>query len=113
MAALSVTTASTDGVTFSATAAAGGGDTFVNNGKTLFYAANGSGGDITVTFTAQNEVTINGTSLSVSDLAVVVEAGTDEMIGPFPTQIFNNSSGAVAVTYSGVSSLTVRPLSMP
>ena len=113
MAALTVQTAATAGTTFSATSAAGGGDTFVNNGKTIFYANNGSGGNITITFTAQNTVTINGLALSVSSLAVVVEAGTAEIIGPFPTQIFNNSSGAVAVTYSGVTTLTVRPISMP
>lgn len=113
MAALSVITAAPGGTAFTTASAAGGGDTFVNNGKTLFYANNGSGGSITITFTAQNTVTIDGQALSLSNLAVAVGAGAAKVIGPFPQQIFNNSSGAVAVTYSGVSSLTVAPISMP
>lgn len=113
MAALSVTTSAPAGTAFTTASAAGGGDTFVNNGKTLFYVNNGSGGDITVTFAAQNTVNVDGQSLTVSNLAVVVSAGTAKIVGPFPAGIFNNSSGAVAVTYSGVTSLTVRPLSLP
>lgn len=113
MAALTVQTAAPSGTSFTTASAAGGGDTFVNNGKTLFYINNGHSGSQTATFTAQNNITIDGQSLAVEDLAVAVPAGEAKIIGPFPPQIFNNSSGAVAVTYSGVTSLTVRPLSMP
>lgn len=113
MAALTVTASAPTGAAFATSSAAGGGDTFVNNGKTLFYINNGGGSSINVTFTAQNDVTINGQALAVEDLVVAVTNGTAKIIGPFPTQIFNNSSGAVAVSYSGVTTVTVRPISMP
>lgn len=113
MAALSVITSAPGGSAWSTASAAGGGDTFVNNGKTLFYVNNGSGGSITVTFTAQNTVNVDGQSLSLSNIAVAVGAGAAKIFGPFPAGIFNNSSGAVAVTYSGVTSLTVAPISLP
>lgn len=113
MAALSVITAAPSGTAFTTASAAGGGDTFVNNGKTLLYVNNGGGSSINVTLTAQNTVNVDGQGLTVSNLVVAVTNGTAKIIGPFPPQIFNNSSGAVAVTYSAVTTVTVAPISMP
>lgn len=85
-------------------AAAGGGDVFVNDGNIVIIVENGSAGDITVTATSTG--TVQG--LAIADPAIVVTAGEERMIGPFDPAIFNNSSGQVALTYSGVTSLTVQ-----
>lgn len=90
----------------SAVAAAGGGDSFVNTGKEFLAVKNGSGGAITVTFVTQ--VTVDGQP--VADLAVSVPAGHTMDIGPFPPGYYNDGSGQVQVTYSGVTSLTVMPV---
>lgn len=86
-------------------AAAGGGDTFVNNGtSTFFEVVNGSGGSITVTFNDTGSVAPTGATQFNADVAVAVPAGQRAVIGPFATARFG---GTVGVTYSGVSSLTV------
>lgn len=107
MATLSVQTISRSAITPSLSAAAGGGDAFnnsgANKGRVFFWANNASGGDITVTFVTQS--TVDGQA--VTDRAVVVEAGTQELIGPFQSGIYNDGSDLVQVTYSGVTSLTV------
>jgi hypothetical protein len=108
MAALTVLTPTISGAPIAVASAAGGGDTFVNNGETLFYVANGSGGSITVTF-ATAGVTNQG--IAIADVAVAVGAGETKLIGPFDPSVFNDSQGRVAVTYSGVTSLTVKPIS--
>ena len=113
MAALTVQTVQINGKLFTTASAAGGGDTFVNDGKTILYIKNDSGGDITVTVAAQNQVTIDGNPLTLEDVPVIVSAGQEKFMGPFPTQFFNNSAGSVEITYSGVTSLSVRPVSMP
>lgn len=89
--------------------AAGGGDTFKNDGRTFFHAKNGSGGDITLTFTTPGK--IHG--VAIADPTVVVTAGEERLVGPFDPSIFNNSSGLVAAGYSGVSSLTVSAVRLP
>ena len=77
-------------------AAAAGGDEFANNGKTFFHCKNGGGTDITVDH----------------DQAVIVSAGFDKMIGPFPTARFDNASARVAVSYSAVTSVTVAAITV-
>ncbi|MFN8493846.1 MAG: hypothetical protein U0350_39980 [Caldilineaceae bacterium] len=91
------------GATFAAVAAAAGGDTFVNNGKTLFYVNNGSGASINVTVTPQ--ATPGG--LTIAPVVVTVPAGGAKFIGPFDSAYFNNASGQVAITYSAVTTVTV------
>ena len=84
-------------------AAAAGGDTFDNDGHTFFHAFNGSGGDITVTIDSP----VDCNQGFAHDVAVVVTAGTDRMIGRFPVGRFHSSC---SVTYSGVTSLTVAAI---
>lgn len=93
-------------------AATGGGDDFVNNGKEFIHVKNGSGGDITVTVTAQRTITNKAGfgPMTKSDSAVVVTAGEERFIGPFPISAFNNSTGKAVITYSGVTSLTIAIL---
>lgn len=83
--------------------AAGGGDVFSNNGRTFLAINNASGSQITVTFVTPR--TVDG--LSVADAAVTVDNNKIGIAGPFDPATFNNSSNQVAVSYSGVSSVTV------
>lgn len=109
MAELTVQEIVITGLEATAASAAGGGDTFKNDGKTFFRAINGSGGDITLTFTTPGKVG----GVAIADPTVVVTAGETREVGPFEPSIFNNSSGLVAVSYSGVTSLTVAAIRLP
>lgn len=109
MAELSVQEISITGLEHTLAAAAGGGDTFKNDGKTFFYVRNGSVGDITLTFTTPGKVG----GVAIADPTVVVTAAEERMIGPFEPSIFNTSAGLVAVGYSGVTSLTVAAIRLP
>ncbi len=94
------------GVDLAGTAAAGGGDSFVNTGVELVAFKNASVGDITVTFVTP--VTVDG--LAVADRTVVVAAASTKLVGPFPPGWYNDtfiSGGAVNMTYSGVTTFTV------
>jgi hypothetical protein len=90
-------------------AAAGGGDSFVNDGtKTMYLVDNASGGAITVTF---DGVGVGPTSAVAfdDDVATSVGAGAQWHFGPFPKARFGSS---VTVTYSGVTSLTVAAVKL-
>jgi len=103
MATLTVVSAAVTGAAYVPAAAAGGGDVFPNDGNTRLLVTNGGGGSINVTITPQN--TVNG--LTLAAVVVAVAAGASKVIGPFPPQYFNNSSGQVVLTYSAVTSVTV------
>src|SRR4051794_5552022 len=79
-------------------AAAGGGDQFQNDGKTMFHVKNGSGGSITVTFASQKSCDQGSTH----NTAVAVAAGAEKMVGPFDPSRYNDANGYCQVTYSGV-----------
>ena len=103
MATLAVVTAAVTGAVYTPAAAAGGGDVFPNDGNTRLLVENGGGSSINVTVTPQN--TVSG--LSLSAVVVAVLASGKKVLGPFPPQYFNNASGQVVLTYSGVTSVTV------
>jgi hypothetical protein len=105
MAVLSVETATVSGLEATDNAANAGGDSFANDGNTFLNVKNGSGGDITVTVNSQ--VTNPCPGQAAADIAVVITAGEERIIGPFNQQAFNNANGQVELTYSGVTSLTV------
>lgn len=96
------------------TASAGGSGDVVDNsdGKTFLLVANGSGGSINVTVTAQVSSLNTAThgTLTVSSNVVAVAAGASKLIGPFPKQAFNNSSKQIAISYSSATSVTVAAL---
>lgn len=110
MATLTVVTTTLAGTAAAAASCAAGGDVFPNNGKTLVEITNGSGGSLTPTFAATG-VLANGAT--IASVATAIAAGITRVFGPFPPELFNNSSGQVAITYSGVTSLTIRCISMP
>uniref|UniRef100_A0AAU2A2A8 Uncharacterized protein n=1 Tax=Streptomyces sp. NBC_00093 TaxID=2975649 RepID=A0AAU2A2A8_9ACTN len=90
-----------------ATAANAGGDTAEVGNRRFLYVNNGSGGSITVT------IATPGTSsgFAISDGTYAVAAGKTAII-PLVND-FRGSNGRAAITYSGVTTLTVRPFELP
>lgn len=109
MAALTVQKIAKAGVIPTYVSAAGGGDTFVNDGETFFHVKNGGTASITVTFDAVGKVQ----GLSITDLDVTVANASEKMIGPFPRQIFDQGTTGVGVSYSGVTTVTVAAVALP
>jgi hypothetical protein len=109
MAALTVQTASLGtSLTPTFAAAAAGGDTFANNGRTFLYVKNGSGAPITVTVNS-----LVSCNFGVDhDITITVPAGSEEMSGKFPVNRFNSSAGSASITYSDVTSLTIAAISI-
>jgi hypothetical protein len=107
MAVLTVQDMSLAGVTDALVAAAGGGDSFDNNGLCLFVVNNASGGAITVTFDDPQSPNPGNAVAFNPDVTVSVPAAGRRTIGPFPPFRFNDPNGRVQVAYSGVTSLTV------
>lgn len=105
MATLVVQETTVPGVALSANAAEVGGDTFPNDGRTIFKAINGDVSSTTITFVTTQ--TVGSAGLAVADNDVAVTAGADKICGPFPVETFGKT---VAVTYSSVTSLTVDTL---
>lgn len=105
MADLATQNISRAGIVPSFSAAAGGGDKFIPDEDTYIEAINGSGGAITVTIATPK--TVDGEA--IADRAVSVAAGARRKIGPFPKSLFADpaDSGKAAITYSGVTSLTI------
>lgn len=115
MAALSIQSIVETGIVPSFTAAAGGGDTFVNDGNVYLHVKNGGGGSITVGITAQKtSATVPGRgTLTKANGGGAVAAGAEKLFGPFPPTSFNNASGQCAVTYTAVTSVTVGAFKLP
>lgn len=106
MATLTVQTIDLDGLAASYAAASGGGDVFPNDGETSLHVLNGGAGSITVTVAAQSPCN-QGT---LHDSVTTVGIGAEAFIGPFEKKRFNNTSGQAAITYSGVTSVTIAAI---
>ena len=105
MATLSVATIIRAGIVPAYTSCSAGGDKFTNDGKTFVHLRNTtSNATRTVTFVTPK--TISG--LGVADHAVTMSAASERIVGPFPKDTFNSTSGFVAMTYSAVTNLTVQ-----
>jgi hypothetical protein len=97
-------------VTYSA--AAGGGDTADNGGSTFLHIKNGGGSEITATITAQTtsvESSIYG-DLTKANASIAIAGSGEAFIGPFKPSAFNDGDGEIAITYSGVTSVTIAAL---
>lgn len=106
--ALTVTDITKSGVDSAATleAANADGEKFYNNGRTFVEVLNANAADCTLTF--QTPRTVDG--LAVAEHTVVVSQNERMLIGPFPTQTFNQTStdaGMVYMDYSAVTDVTV------
>ncbi|MFJ9381881.1 hypothetical protein [Streptomyces sp. NPDC101455] len=90
-----------------ATAAAVGGDTAEVGPRRFLYVNNGSGSSLTVTLATPG--TVSG--LAVADPTYVIAAGK---MGLIPlAAVFRGTTGRAAITYSAVTTVTVRPFELP
>lgn len=71
----------------------------LNDGHVFIEAANTGGGAQTITIVTPNTVDDDGgaTGLAINDFSVSVSAGTTQLIGPFPPELVNQSTGFVAI----------------
>ncbi len=86
------------GITFQT--AAGGGDVFPNDGKTILVFWNDDAALAVVTVTAQ-DTTATGVgfgAVTKADAVKSIAANTADVMGPFPTSAFNTAAAQVAVT---------------
>lgn len=122
MAALSIqalTSVTGGGLQYTYASAASGGDTFANDGRTFLLVKNANASTRTVTADAVASLDKPGFgTVPISDSVLTVPgSGTNgglTMWGPFPPERFNNSSGAVALTYSdSAADLTIAAVRMP
>jgi len=92
--------------------AAAEGHSIENNGKIILHVCNDSEQDITVTI-------LSGyvrAGLKLADRIVNVAAGTSVFIGPFATDIYNQTDGGagqIYVDYSATEDVTVAALLIP
>lgn len=110
MAAITVQTVVIGGLvdpTFTAATAAG--DTFTNNGKTMYYVKNAGGGTIVVTFDDVNSIAPSGSKAFNADVDVTLLTTEEAMCGPFPSTRFGTN---VAVTMDVDTSVTVAAISI-
>lgn len=90
-------------------AAASGGDTFLNNGRTFIYAKNANVG-------ASRTITVN--SLTNCDqgedhnITITVPLSSEELSGPYPPNRFNSPTGVVTMTYDSEADLTIAIISI-
>jgi len=110
MAALALTEVPIDGgladVAGAAVAAAGGGDTAAVGPGRFLYLSNGGGSPVTATVASPG--TVKG--LDVENPALVVAAGEIGLL-PLP-RFLAGTAGRAAITYSGVTSVTVAVLEL-
>ena len=85
--------------------AAGGGDEFTVAPNTFLHVKNGSGGDIVMTVNSL----FNCDQGSDHNSVTTIEAGEERMVGPFEDKRRwgDSSTGRAAITYDGVTSLTI------
>lgn len=92
-----------DGLTPAMSAAAAGGDEFVNTGREFIIVR--TAGTATVV-TAATPQTVSG--LPVGDETYTLPATGERLVGPFPVGTFNNqTTGRVALTYTAVTGVTL------
>jgi len=108
MAELSVQQTGLTGLSPVFSAADVGGDTFVNDGRTVLYVQNGGAVDTTVTVDSPTPCNYG----YEHDVQVTVPAGEERVIGPFRQDRFNDDNGRAAVAYSEVTLVTVAALSL-
>jgi|SRR6478672_12144949 len=106
MALLAVQVVSQAGITPTYAAATGGGDTIPTGDTYVLICKNGGGSPITVTLDVQPGTTPAGDVYP--EHIVTVPNGSEKWIGPLTPSIYRNpSTNTCAVTYSGVTTVTV------
>lgn len=108
MAALSAQPVTTGGLKPTYAAAAGGGDTAPVGTGMVLHVVNGGGGAVTVTVVTPG--TADG--LAIADTAQSVPAG-GHLFVPLRAVYRSPVTGRAAITYSGVTTVTVAVLQLP
>ena len=99
----------TTSLTPSFAAASATGDYFQNNGKILLYFKNASVAEArTVTISAQAECNQG----HEHDITVTVSTSSEEIVGFFRMNRFNDKDGRVQITYDNHADLTVAAISV-
>lgn len=111
MADLTIQTIVRTGLNPSFSAAAAGGDTLTNDGRTFLHVKNGDASEHTVTIASR--VTNAPAGTTVSNLAVAVPAGGERLIGPLQKSAFNNAQNKVSLSYDAVTSVTIAAVKLP
>lgn len=92
------------GITPSFTAANTDGNFFDNNGRCFIEVKNTAVTSVDVTLATPGLVD----GLAIADRIVSVVGTTgDKMVGPLPTNIYNDASGRVNLTYSHVTNVVI------
>lgn len=102
MATITPVTVDTTGAAVTYTAASGGGDTIANAAGATLRVKNGGVGSINVTLTGAKACSQGSTH----DKVIAVAAAAEKAI-KIPSQCVHTDTGACAVTYSGVTTVTV------
>lgn len=105
MAVLSVVAISITPAATTMVAASAGGDSFRNTGRERFRVRNGGGATITATVAATSPVGCPAGNLH--PIAITVPAGQERCVSNLDPNRFNDESGQVTVSYTGVTSVTV------
>lgn len=105
MAALTVQTVTSAGLSVQTDGVAAdvAGDTYQGTGKEILSFHNGDVSATTVTITTPQVVD----GLAVADQTISVAAGETEVAAFFPIATYNDAGGAVNISYSSVTSLSV------
>lgn len=81
-------------------------DVFTNNGRTILEVTNGSGSELTVSFTMTK--TVDGETPGPKQ--VTIANGATKVIGPFSKDFYNDANGQVTVAYDEQTSVTAKCL---
>lgn len=99
-----VTTVSRAGVDMVGEAADAAGDEWPNTGSEFVQVFNGSAGAVTVT----KDIRATTDGAAAVDPTVSVPAGKTYLIGPFPPGWYNDANNRAKITYSAVTSVTIK-----
>ncbi|HVS37200.1 MAG TPA: hypothetical protein VMS17_16680 [Gemmataceae bacterium] len=80
-------------------------DKWLNTGAEFFVIVNGSGSPTTATLNLGVGGIVDGQTPSARTVTVL--AGHTAVMGPFPTNFYNDSNGYASITYSAVTTVTV------
>ena len=91
-------------ISFSAPSA--GGDDFANSGTELLLVQHTNSAGTQKTLTIVTPAVVDG-DLSVADRQIVIGPGELHMLGPWPTNTYNDSQGKVSFSFDATNDLQV------
>lgn len=117
MAVLTVQSAVFGGLNHTYASAAGGGDSFANDGHTFLLFKNGNASARTLTIAANDADKPGFGTIATPDTTVTIPGsgtnGGECLVGPFPPDRFNDpTTGRVSLSYDAVTGLTVAAVKL-